>query len=35
MYLQGVDHFKDIQWVEGVSYGDVYMRNEEAGKICV
>ncbi len=29
MYLQKVDHFKDIQWVEGVSYGDVYMRNEK------
>lgn len=29
MYLQGVDHFKDIQWVEGYSYGDVYMRNEK------
>ena len=29
MYLQKVDHFKDIQWVEGVSYGDVYMRNEQ------
>lgn len=29
MYLQGVDHFKDIEWVKGVSYGDVYMRNEQ------
>jgi glycyl-tRNA synthetase alpha chain len=29
MYLQKVDHFKDIQWVEGYSYGDVYMRNEK------
>ena len=29
MYLQKVDHFKDIQWVKGVSYGDVYMRNEK------
>ena len=28
MYLQKVDHFKDIEWVEGYSYGDVYMRNE-------
>ena len=28
MYLQKVDHFKDIQWVEGYSYGEVYMRNE-------
>ena len=24
-----VDHFKDIQWVDGYSYGDVYMRNEK------
>ena len=29
MYLQKVDHFKDIQWVEGYTYGDVYMRNEQ------
>ena len=29
MYLQKVDHFKDIQWVDGYSYGDVYMRNEK------
>jgi glycyl-tRNA synthetase alpha chain len=28
MYLQKVDHFKDIQWVEGFTYADVYMRNE-------
>lgn len=29
MYLQDVNHFKDIQWVEGYSYGDVYLRNEK------
>ena len=29
MYLQGVDHFQDIEWVEGYSYGDVYLRNEQ------
>ena len=29
MYLQNVNHFKDIQWVEGYSYGDVYLRNEK------
>jgi glycyl-tRNA synthetase alpha chain len=28
MYLQKVDHFKDLEWVKGYSYGDVYMRNE-------
>lgn len=28
MYLQGVDHFLDLEWVKGVSYGDVYLRNE-------
>ena len=29
MYLQRVDHFKDIEWVEGVKYEDVYLRNEQ------
>ena len=29
MYLQGVDHFKDLVWVDGFSYGDVYLRNEQ------
>jgi len=29
MYLQNVNHFKDIQWVEGYSYAEVYMRNEK------
>ena len=28
MYLQNVDSVYDIRWVEGVSYGDVYHRNE-------
>jgi glycyl-tRNA synthetase alpha chain len=28
MYLQGVDNVYDLQWVEGISYGDVYHRNE-------
>ncbi|MBM75808.1 MAG: glycine--tRNA ligase subunit alpha [Proteobacteria bacterium] len=29
IYLQKANHFKDIQWVEGFSYADVYMRNEQ------
>ncbi len=28
MSLQGVDNVYDLQWVEGVSYGDVFHRNE-------
>jgi len=28
MYLQGVDNAFDLQWVEGISYGDVFLRNE-------
>ncbi len=28
MYLQNVDNVYDLQWVEGVSYGDVFLRNE-------
>lgn len=28
MYLQGVDDVYDLTWVEGVSYGDVFLRNE-------
>jgi glycyl-tRNA synthetase alpha chain len=28
MYLQKVDHFLDLQWVEGISYRDVYFQNE-------
>ncbi len=29
MYLQGVDHFRDIAWNgEGVTYGDVHLRSE-------
>ena len=29
MYLQRVEHFGDLTWVEGISYRDVYMRNEQ------
>jgi len=29
MYIQGVDSVYDIEWVEGVSYGDVFLRNEQ------
>ena len=28
MYLQGVDNVYDLVWVPGVTYGDVYHRNE-------
>lgn len=28
MYLQGVDNVYDLTWVEGISYGDVYLQNE-------
>jgi glycyl-tRNA synthetase alpha chain len=28
MYLQGVDNVYDLEWVKGVSYGDVFHRNE-------
>jgi len=28
MYIQGVDNVYDLEWVEGVSYGDVFHRNE-------
>ncbi len=29
MYIQGVDHFRDIDWNgRGVTYGDVYLRSE-------
>ena len=28
MYLQGVDSVYELEWVEGISYGDVYHRNE-------
>ncbi len=28
MYLQGVDSVYDLEWVEGISYRDVYHRNE-------
>jgi glycyl-tRNA synthetase alpha chain len=29
MYIQGVEHFGDLQWVEGITYRDVYMTNEQ------
>jgi glycyl-tRNA synthetase alpha chain len=29
MYLQGVDNVYDLVWVDGISYGDVYLRNEK------
>jgi len=28
MYIQGVDSVYDIQWTEGLSYGDVFLQNE-------
>jgi glycyl-tRNA synthetase alpha chain len=28
MYLQRVDRVYDLQWVQGMSYGDVFLRNE-------
>jgi glycyl-tRNA synthetase alpha chain len=28
MYIQGVDSVYDLVWVDGVAYGDVYLRNE-------
>ena len=28
MYLQGIDNVFDLEWVPGVSYGDVYKANE-------
>lgn len=29
MYLQGVDSVYDLVWVDGITYGDVYLRNEK------
>mgnify|MGYP003337993144 FL=1 len=29
MYLQGVDNVYDLQWTEGLKYGDVYLQNEQ------
>ncbi|HRN77113.1 glycine--tRNA ligase subunit alpha [Ottowia sp.] len=29
MYLQGVDSVFKVQWTEGLSYGDVYLQNEQ------
>ncbi|MBP8747586.1 MAG: glycine--tRNA ligase subunit alpha, partial [Brachymonas sp.] len=28
MYLQGVDNVYNLQWTDGLSYGDVYHQNE-------
>ena len=28
MYIQGVENVFDIQWVDGVTYGDVFHTNE-------
>ncbi len=28
MYLQGIDNVYDLEWVRGVTYGDVFHRNE-------
>ncbi len=28
MYLQGIDNVFDLEWVPGVTYGDVYKANE-------
>lgn len=28
MYIQGVENVYDIEWVDGISYGDVFHRNE-------
>lgn len=28
MSLQGVDHFKDIQFAQGVTYGELFLQNE-------
>jgi len=29
MYLQGVDNVYDLQWTDGLKYGDVYLQNEQ------
>ena len=29
MYLQGVDNVYKLQWTEGLTYGDVYLQNEQ------
>jgi glycyl-tRNA synthetase alpha chain len=29
MYLQGVDRVYDLVWTEGLTYGDVYLQNEQ------
>jgi glycyl-tRNA synthetase alpha chain len=29
MYIQNVDSVYDIQWTDGISYGDVFFQNEK------
>src|SRR5690606_25676538 len=29
MFLQGVDNVFDLKWVDGITYGDIFHRNEE------
>ncbi|VFQ66320.1 unnamed protein product [Cuscuta campestris] len=29
MSIQGVDHFKDIQYADGITYGEVFLENEK------
>jgi glycyl-tRNA synthetase alpha chain len=29
MYIQKVDSVYDLEWVDGISYGDVYLQNEK------
>ena len=29
MALQNVDHFKDIKYAEGITYGELLMQNEQ------
>ena len=29
MYIQNVDSVYDIQWTDGISYGDVFLQNEK------
>jgi glycyl-tRNA synthetase alpha chain len=31
MYLQGINHFKNIQWNESLTYGDVHLQGEVEG----
>ena len=29
MYIQGAENFKDLVWTDGLTYGDVYLQNEQ------